>query len=444
MKDLIEKYFDRLWPLNRSLTGNGNRETLKILSELVDLKISEIPSGTECFDWKVPDEWNVREAWIKDSKGNIIIDFKKNNLHLLGYSEKFSGKLNLKELKEHLYSLPDQPDVIPYLTSYYKRRWGFCVSNNQVENLKEDSYEIFIDSEFNSNGSMTIAEAFLKGDTDEEILLSTYICHPSMANNELSGPLVTAFLYNELTKRISRKYSYRLVFLPETIGSIYYLSINGDHFKKKLAAGYVVTCIGDKGNFTYKRSRNGNSLADRSAELVLNETEENFTVEDFFPTGSDERQYCSPGFDLPVGSLMRTRYGKYKEYHTSADNRGFISFDAMENSVKKYSDIIEVIENNFKYKNKFPYCEPQLGKRDLYPTLGSQKDTAEFVNAVMWILNLSDGTMDMIDISKKSNVPFGLLVKAAQKLEEKELIEKISLMNGSANKMAVSGLNKII
>lgn len=427
MKKLIEKYFDRLWGINRSITGKGNRETLKILSEIVEMYITEIPSGTECFDWVVPDEWIINEAWIKDSKGKTVIDFKKNNLHLLGYSEKFKGKLNLQELKKNLHTLPGQPDLIPYLTSYYKKRWGFCLSHNALQKLKEDIYEVYIDSEFNSNGSMTIGEAVLKGETDEEVLLSTYICHPSMANNELSGPLVTSFLYRELTKKKNRRYTYRFLFLPETIGSVYYLSVNGEHLKKKLIAGYVITCIGDSGNFTYKRSRRGDSLSDRAAELVLNETEENFTVEDFFPTGSDERQYCSPGFNLPVGSLMKTRYGKYREYHTSADNKDFISFKAMEKSVKKYSEIINVIENNITYLNNFPFCEPQLGKRDLYPTLGSQKDTAEFVNALMWILNLSDGKHDLIDISGKSKIPFELLVKASEKLEEKKLISKFNI-----------------
>ena len=423
MKDLLEKYFDRLWPLNRSLTGNGNRETLRILSEIADINITEIPSGTKCFDWNVPPEWNVKEAWVKDSSGKTIIDFSKNNLHLLGYSEKFSGILSLKELKKNLYSLPQQPDVIPYLTSYYKTRWGFCISDKQLKNLKEDNYEVLIDSELNPDGSMTLGEAVLKGDSEEEVLLSTYICHPSMANNELSGPLVTAFIYDELKKRKSRRYTYRMLFLPETIGSIYYLSKHGERLKKKLTAGYVVNCIGDKGNFTYKKSRQGNSLADRAAELVLSRTEKNYVIEDFFPTGSDERQYCSPGFDLPVGSLMRTRYGKYKEYHTSADNRDFISFDAMEKSVQKYLEIIDVMENNFTFVNKLPYCEPQLGKRNLYPTLGSQKDTAEFVSALMWILNLSDGSNDLIAISRRSNLPFKLLSEASQKLIEIELIE---------------------
>ncbi|MEP7146713.1 MAG: DUF4910 domain-containing protein [bacterium] len=423
MKEQIEKYFDRLWKINRSLTGNGNRETLKILSEIIELEITEVPSGTECFDWTVPPEWNAEEAWIKDSSGSKIVDFKKNNLHLVGYSENFSGKLNLKELKEHLYSSPEQPDVIPYRTSYYKLRWGFCISDNQLKNLKEDNYEVLIDSELNPKGSMTIAEAVLKGETANEILLSTYICHPSMANNELSGPLVSAFIYKKLKEKKNRKYTYRFLFLPETIGSICYLSTHGEQMKKKLIAGYVVTCIGDKGNFTYKKSRDGNTIGDRAAELVLKHGKENFIIEEFFPTGSDERQYCSPGFNLPVGSLMRTKYGKYKEYHTSADNKDFISFDAMEKSIDKYLEIIYVIENNKIFINKIPYCEPQLGKRDLYPTLGSQKDTADIVNAMMWVLNLSDGSNDLIAIANKSKTDFGIIKDASDKLYEKDLLE---------------------
>ncbi|MEO6694982.1 MAG: DUF4910 domain-containing protein [Ignavibacteria bacterium] len=424
MKSEIEKYFDRLWPLNRSLTGNGNRETLKILSELIDLKINEIPSGTKCFDWTIPPEWNVREAWIKDSKGSKIVDFQKNNLHLLGYSISYKGNTDLETMKKNMYSLPDQPEVIPYLTSYYKRRWGFCVSDSQLNKLKEDTYEINIDSDLNENGTMTIGEAVLKGKTDEEILLSTYICHPSMANNELSGPLVTAFIYKELIKMKHRRYTYKLLFLPETIGAIYYLSINGEHLKEKLAAGYVITCIGDDARFTYKKSRMGDSLADRAALLALEQSGEDYIQEDFFPTGSDERQYCSPGFNLPVGSLMRSRYGKYKEYHTSDDNKEFISFEAMEESVKIYIEIITIMENNFIYENKFPFCEPQLGKRDLYPTLGSQKDTSGYVDAMMWILNLSDGSNDLIEIAKRSKINFNVLMKAAENLLEKDLIRK--------------------
>lgn len=395
------------------------------------MKISEIPSGTRCFDWTVPPEWNVKDAWVKDSTGKKVIDFKKNNLHLLGYSEKFSGRMKLGELKEHLYSLPSQPDVIPYLTSYYKRRWGYCVSDRQLKKMKNGTYDVMIDSELNENGSMTIGEAYLPGSTKKEILLSTYICHPSMANNELSGPLVTAFLCKKLTEKKNRKYNYRILFLPETIGAIYYLSKHGDKLKERLAAGFVVTCIGDKGKFTYKKSRRGNTLADSATLHVLKQNEKKYNVEDFFPTGSDERQYCSPGFDLPVGSLMRSRYGMYKEYHTSADNKSFISFKSMERSIERYAEILDVIEANTVYRNNFPNCEPNLGKRDLYPSLGSQKGTTEAVNAMMWVLNLSDGHHDLIDIANRSEINFKSIQEAALRLTEKGLIEEIKRGDGN-------------
>jgi aminopeptidase-like protein len=424
MKNSIEEYFDRLWPITRSLTGNGNRESLKILSEIIDLEITEVPCGTKCFDWNVPPEWNINEAWIKDSKGNIIIDFSDNNLHILGYSEPLQGKFSFEELKSHLYTLPDQPDLIPYLTSYYQRRWGFCLSHNQFIQLdKNDTYEVFIDSSLDDNGSMTIGEAVIKGKSDKEILFATYICHPSLANNELSGSLVSAFIYHKLKEQKNLKYTYRFIFVPETIGSIYSLSVKGEHWKKNLLAGFVLTCIGDEGKFTYKKSRIGNSLPDRAVETILNQTESEFNLVDFFPSGSDERQYCSPGFNLPVGSLMRTMYGKYPEYHTSGDNKDFISFDAMEKSVLKYLEVIELIEKNEKYINKMPFCEPQLGKRGLYPTLGSQKGTVDFVKAMMWILNLSDGENDLITISEKSKIAVKDLIPVIDKLIENEILK---------------------
>lgn len=417
MKEELEEYFDKLWPLNRSLTGNGNRETFKILSEIIDLNVTEVPSGTSCFDWTVPPEWNVKEAWIKDSKGNIIVDFSVSNLHLLGYSISVHKKMKLIEFQENIYTLPDQPELVPYLTSYYKERWGFCMSYKQFLGLnQEEVYEVFIDSTLDINGSMTIADVVLKGSSEKEILFSTYICHPSLASNELSGPLVTAFIYRELKKIKNRYYSYRFVFVPETIGTIYYLSKYGNHLKSNLDAGYVITCIGDAGNFTYKRSRKEDSLANRCAEIILKQTEDHHNIEEFSPIGSDERQYCSPGFNLPVGVLMRTRFGKYPEYHTSADNKSFVSFEAMEKSVEKYLDIVRIFEKNFFYKNTSPFCEPQLGKRGLYPTLGSQKRTLDFVEKMMWILNLSDGTNDLIDMSEKS------------KLAVKELIPVINTL----------------
>ncbi len=311
MKQKLEEYFDRLWPINRSLTGNGVRKSLEILSEIVEFNITEVPSGTVCFDWTVPPEWNIVEGWVKDSSGKTIIDFKEHNLHILGYSEPVKGKFTYDELQPHLYTLPEQPELIPYLTSYYKRRWGFCMSHIEFEKLdKAETYEVFIDSTLDDNGSMTIAEATIKGTTDETILLSTYICHPSMANNELSGPLVASFIYNQLKTIPNLRYTYKFIFVPETIGSIYYLSKNGENLKENLTAGFVITCIGDPGVFTYKKSRRGDALPDRAAEIILSQTESNFNIIDFFPSGSDERQFCSPGFNLPVGSLIRTMYGK--------------------------------------------------------------------------------------------------------------------------------------
>jgi len=423
MKQKIELFFDKLWPLNRSLTGNGNRETFKILSEIVDVNVSEIPSGTKCFDWTVPPEWNVNEAWIKNSKGDVIIDFAKNNLHLLGYSEPFSGILSYEELKEKLYTLPDQPTLIPYLTSYYQRRWGFCMAHTQFLELdKNETYTVLIDSSLDAAGSMTMGEAVIKGSTDKEIMFSTYICHPSLANNELSGPLVSAFIYGKLKEKNNLKYSYRFVFVPETIGSISLLSSKGNFFKENLIAGFVVTCIGDDGSFTYKKSRDGNNLVDRASELILSQSNQDFSIIDFFPSGSDERQYCSPGFNLPVGSLMRTMYGIYPEYHTSGDNKDIISFSAMEDSVNMYLDIIEVIEKNDFYINTLPYCEPQLGKRGLYPNLGSQKIKEDFVSGMMWILNLSDGNYDLIDISLRSKIPVKKLYPILEKLIEEGIL----------------------
>jgi aminopeptidase-like protein len=420
MQNQIESYFDRLFPINRSLTGNGNRETLKILSEIVDLSIHEVSSGTKCFDWTIPPEWNVREAWIKDSSGDIILDFNSLNLHLVGYSIPFHGHLSLSELKPHLYSIPEMPDVIPYKTSYYEENWGFCLSHNQLSSLQDEVYEIYIDTELNPKGSMTYGEAYIKGQSDDEILFSTYICHPSLANNELSGPLVTSFIYRSLASK-KMNYSYRFLFLPETIGSIFYLSRYGEILKNKLKAGFVVTTIGDKGSFTYKRSRQGNSLSDRAVELVLEQTERDFLIEDFFPYGSDERQYCSPGFNLPVGSLMRTRYGKYKQYHTSDDNRTFISFEAMEQSVQKYLEVVNVIEENKTYQNRYPFCEPKLGDKGFYPSNGSA-DYQEKLNAALWILNLADGKNDLISISKRSRTNFKLLLSVAKNLENSKLI----------------------
>lgn len=424
MRDTLEEYFDRLWPLPRSLTGDANRKTLDILAELIpDLTQIEVPAGTQCFDWNVPPEWNPRAAWIKDETGKTVVDFADNNLHLLGYSEPFSGTLTFDELEPHLYSLPDFPQWIPYLTSYYARRWGFCLPHEQLVGLdRSATYTVNVDTTLDDDGSMTVGEVVLPGATTDEVLFSTYICHPSLANNELSGPLVSAYLYSKLKERPDRHYTYRFIFVPETIGTIYYLSQHGLRFKDELAAGFVVTCVGDPGRFTYKKSRRGDSLPDRATLAVLGQTDGEVVIEDFFPGGSDERQYCSPGFDLPVGSLMRSRYGTYDEYHTSGDDKDFVSFEAMIETGDKFLEVIDLMERNDYYVNQLPYGEPQLGKRGLYPTLGSQKAHADTVQAMMWLLNLCDGHHDLIDIVERSGMPHGLLIELLDQLLEQDLV----------------------
>lgn len=417
----IERYFDRLWPLLRSLTGDGVRATHDILSELVSLERTEVPSGSQVLDWIVPPEWVVRDAYVIDPEGRRILDVRENNLHLVGYSIPFRGVLSRKELDEHLHSLPAQPTAIPYRTSYYSPRWGFCLAHEHRERLPVGDYEVVVDTELRADGSLTLGEIVLPGEEPGEVLLSTYTCHPSLANNELSGPLVTAFLYQRVAAWPRRRLGYRFVFVPETIGAIAYLARHGDHLRERLLAGYVITCIGDAGPFTLKRSRRGDTLADRAAAYVLG-GKPDVRVVDFFPSGSDERQYCSPGFDLPVASVMRTMYGRYPEYHTSLDNRDFISFSAMAESVDVYERILRTLDANVMLVNTSPYGEPQLGRRGLYPSLGGSKTADEQAEAMLWILNQSDGEHDLLDIAARSGVPMERIVTAADALIQARLL----------------------
>jgi len=412
----IEAYFDRLWPLFRSLTGDGVRQTHQILSEIIPFERIEIASGTAVFDWNIPKEWIINEAYIIAPSGEKILDIKTNNLHLVNPSIPFQGQLSWQELDQHLHSLPDMPEAIPYVTSYYQDRWGFCLSHQQRQQLpKEGQYQVFIDSKL-IDGSMTLSHLLLEGETDQEILISTYTCHPSMANNELSGPLVAAFLYRRLASLAKRKYTYRFVFCPETIGSIAYLSLYGKQMKEKMVAGYVVTCIGQDKHFSYKYSRQENSMADQAAQIILRDRFQNdWKPLGFGPTGSDERQYCSPGFNLPVGSLIRTPYGAFPEYHTSLDNKQLISFDALKESIDVYFDICMAMENNHKYQNLMPFGEPQLGKRGLCSTLGANKQTEDYLIAMKWLLNLSDGDHDLFQIAQRSHSPFHLLLESARR-----------------------------
>jgi len=425
MTDGTEMYrlMERLFPICRSITGNGVRESLNIIGEIIPLRITEVPSGTGVFDWTVPDEWNISDAWVKDPQGRKIIDFKKSNLHILNYSEPFRGKVSLARLQEHLYSLPDQPDVIPYITSYYQRRWGFCLSHNDRLKLAEGEYEIMIDSTLEP-GSLTFADLIVPGKSEEEILISTYICHPSMANNELSGPVVSTFLAKHLLDGPPPRYSYRFVFIPETIGSLTYLSRKMEHLKDNVIAGYVVTCIGDPGRFSYLRSRGENCLTDRVTLHVLRHSEKDFAEYSFLDRGSDERQYCAPGIDLPIGSLMRTKYGMYPEYHTSADNLDLVTAEALEGSLIKYRLCLEVIESNRTYRNTVK-GEPQLGKRGLYPTLSTKK-SGEEVRDMMNLLAYCDGEHDLVAVAEKIGRPVWELVPLAKKLYEHKLLEIVA------------------
>ncbi|HZS64106.1 MAG TPA: DUF4910 domain-containing protein [Xanthobacteraceae bacterium] len=421
---LLEHYFDRLWPLPRSITGEGVRRTHDILGELLPLERIEIPTGTQVFDWTVPREWVVRGAHIIAPDGRRLLDFADNNLHLVGYSQPFRGKLSRAELDTHLHSLPDRPTAIPYVTSYYAPSWGFCLSHEQRQALPQGEYDVVVDTAL-IDGSMTLSECVLPGETGREVLISVNTCHPSLASNELSGPLVAAFLYRRLAALPRRRLTYRFAFVPETIGAIAYLSLRGEKLRERLVAGYVLTCLGDAGRFTYKRSRRSGSPGDRAAAQVLTQCGRRADIIDFFPQGSDERQYCSPGFDLPVGCLTRTMYWRYPEYHTSLDNKDFISFSAMVETIDTCFDICKVLDAEGRYRNLVPFGEPQLGKRGLYPSFGGSNEKEARVRAQAWLLNLSDGNHSLLDIAERSGETVLQLAEIAETCVAAGLLERM-------------------
>ncbi|MDQ1272399.1 MAG: hypothetical protein QG591_1029 [Planctomycetota bacterium] len=410
-----------LFPICRSITGNGVRKTLNILKRHIPLTVHEVPTGTHVFDWTVPKEWNITTAFVKNSKGEKIIDFMENNLHVLNYSVPVKKKVSLGELKEHLFTLPEYPDCIPYRTSYYKENWGFCISHNQFLNLKEDEYDVFIDSSI-ENGYLTYGEYYRQGEKKEEILISCHTCHPSLCNDNLSGTVLAAFLAKCLSQ-VSLEYSYRFLFIPGTIGSITWLCLNESEVSK-IKHGLVAACVGDSGKFTYKKSRQGNAEIDRAVVNVLKNSGQNYEVINFIPFGYDERQYCSPGFNLPVGCLMKTPHGQYSQYHTSADNLDFVKPEYLADSFSIYISVFDILENNKKYINQNPRCEPQLGKRGLYQTTGGQKDRKQRELAMLWVLNLSDGSNTLLDISDKSGLTFDLIKDAADALSECDLLKE--------------------
>ena len=429
MKKELEKYFDRLWPICRSITGNGLRRSLDILQEIIPLKIHEVPSGTRVFDWTVPDEWNIKDAFIITPEGKKIASFAENNLHVVNYSEPVKGEFTYEQLLPHLHTLPDQPDAIPYITSYYKPSWGFCLTHKQFKSLpKKGRYKVLIDATLKS-GNLTMADLVLAGETDREILFSTYVCHPSMANNELSGPLVTAFLYRLIASLPHRKFTYRFVFAPETIGVITYLSRHGFNMRDKTDAGFVVTCVGDKGPFTYKRSRRTGTLTDRAAEHYLSHSKQKHRIVPFDVGGSDERQYCSPGFNMPVGSLMRTMYKEFPQYHTSLDNKKFISFDAMEATIRAYFEIVQLLELNDTYTSAVPFGEAFLGKRGLYEVNRKDQASSKRILDTLYVLAYTDGAHDLLSIASQRNLSVDELKIIVTELLEQNLLIKTSKAN---------------
>lgn len=405
-----------LWPITRSITGPGVRKTLEILQrEIPELTVHSIPTGTKCFDWTVPEEWSISEAFIENESGHRIVDFQNSNLHVVGYSTPVDKWLDLTELQTHLYSLPEQPSAIPYVTSYYSRRWGFCVTDTQRTGLGPGRYRAVIRSELKP-GVLNYGELIIPGDTDQEILLSTYVCHPSMANNELSGPVVAAALSTWLSALTRRKYTYRVLFIPETVGSIAYLSLNLDRMKSKTAAGYVVTCAGDDRAYSYLPSRAGDTLADRVAIHVLKYLAPGYRKYSFLDRGSDERQYCSPGVDLPVASVMRSKYGEFPEYHTSLDDLNLVTPSGLAGSLRVYKQILECLEHNC-YPQVMVPCEPQLGRRALYPNV-STRDSGREVRTMMNLLAYSDGSTSLLDIADKIQQPMWELIPILEKLSE--------------------------
>jgi aminopeptidase-like protein len=411
-----------LYPICRSITGDGVRETLARIGEYVAIQIHEVPTGTQALDWTIPREWNIKDAYIKDPAGERVLDFRASNLHVVGYSTPISARMPLAELKEHLTTIPEQPGLIPYRTSYYREEWGFCVAYDTLLGLGDGEYEVCIDSTL-EDGHLTYGEYLVRGEQEDEVLISTHVCHPSLANDNLSGIAVATLLAQHLTKHPGRM-TYRFLFVPSTIGAITWMSENRAG-TSRIRHGLVRAGVGDPGRPTYKRSRRGDADIDRAVEHVLRHSGDDFQVIDFWPYGYDERQYCSPGFDLPVGCFMRTPWGQYPEYHTSADDLAFVRPESLADSLKKVRSALAVVDGNATYVNQSPFGEPQLSRRGLYRADGGRKDESDRQLALFWVLNLSDSRHSLLDIAERSGLRFDVVRAAADTLLEADLIADV-------------------
>jgi aminopeptidase-like protein len=415
------KLVEDLYPICRSITGDGVRATLDRIGADLPLEVHEVPTGTKVFDWTVPKEWNIREAWIKGPSGEKVVDFANHNLHVVNYSAPVHESCSLEALRPRLHSLPDRPDWIPYRTSYYDESWGFCLPHRQLESLPDGTYEVYIDADL-EEGSLTYAECVIEGATDDEVLLSAHTCHPSLANDNLSGIALLVRLGVALGA-LEPRYTYRLLFAPGTIGSITWLARNAAQ-ASRIKYGLVLSCVGDAGGPTYKRSRQGDAVIDRTVARVFAESVDSGVIQDFSPYGYDERQYCSPGFNLPVGLLERSKYGEFPEYHTSADNLDFIGVEELDKSYALVARIIEVLETDWFPVSMAPFCEPQLGRRGLYRAMGGDNESVERQMAMLWVLNLADGTHSLADMAERSGIDHSLVREVAELLLEHGLLRR--------------------
>jgi aminopeptidase-like protein len=414
----MHAFMRELFPICRSITGDGVRETLAAVARRIPLELHEVPSGTNVLDWTVPDEWNIEDAYIAKD-GRRVVDFRESNLHVVNYSEPVRAVMPLAELRPHLHAQPEHPEWIPYRTSYYSRAWGFCLAQRQLDALEDGNYEVVVDSTLEP-GSLTYGESYLPGDRDEEVLLTTHVCHPSLANDNLSGIALLTEIGARL-QELPRSLSYRLLFIPGTIGSISWLAHNEDTVSR-IMAGLTLACVGDRAPLTYKRSRRADALVDRAASYVLRR--KGAKVVDFVPWGWDERQFNSPGFDLPVGSLSRSREGEFEEYHSSADDLDLIRPEQLEDALHTVLEILEVLDADRRYLNLAPKGEPQLGKRGLYPKVGGPA-AEEGQLAMLWVLNQSDGASSLLDIAERSGIPFTVINAAATRLREASLLAEV-------------------